>query len=293
MTAAEATHDSITSLVESADGTAIGFRRYGNGAGPAIVVLHGTMSSAHNHHELALGLADQFDVIVPDRRGRGMSGATGELYSLAREVEDVGAVVQATGATRLFGVSSGAIIALESGRVLPQVDRIAAFEPPLFHDPLRPRAILERYDREIARGDLAAALITGMKGAEMGPAFFRALPRWLTERLTASYMSKEVRDGTSGYLPMATLAPLLSNDFQLVVEVSGDVARYSTIKGAVLLMYGSKTPQFLKDAIADVHAALPAAAVVELSGLDHAAAWNRDRGGNPQPVATALRGFFA
>jgi hypothetical protein len=92
---------------------------------------------------------------------------------------------------------------------------------------------------------------------------------------------------------MATLAPLLSNDFRLVVEVSGDVARYSAIKGAVLLMYGSKTPRFLKDAIADVRAALPAAAVVELPGLDHAAAWNRDRGGNPQPIVTALRGSFA
>jgi pimeloyl-ACP methyl ester carboxylesterase len=293
VTAPEATQESITSSVESADGTAIGFRRYGIGRGPAIVVLHGTMSSAYNHHELALDLADQFDVIVPDRRGRGMSGPTGEAYSLTREVEDVDVILQATGATRLFGVSSGAIVALESGRVLPQVDRIAAFEPPLFRDPLQPRAVLERYDREIARGDLAAALITGMKGAEMGPAFFRALPRWLTERLTASYMAKEVQAGTNGYLPMATLAPLLSNDFRLVVEVSGDVARYSTITAAVLLMFGSKTPRFLKDAIADVHAALPDASVVELPGLDHAAAWNRDRGGNPQPIVTALRGFFA
>ena len=293
MTAAEATQDSTTTTVESADGTAIGFRRYGVGKGPAIVILHGTMSSAYNHHELALGLADQFEVIVPDRRGRGTSGPTGERYRLAREVEDVDAVLQTTGATRLLGVSSGAIIALESGRALRQVDRIAAFEPPLFRDRGRPRAVLERYDREIARGDLAAALITGMKGAEMGPAFFRTLPRWLSERLTASYMAKEVRDGTNGYLPMAMLAPLLSNDFRLVVEVGGDVTRYSTIKAEVLLMFGSKTPQFLKDAVADVHAALPAAAVVELPGLDHAAAWNHDRGGDPQALVPALREFFA
>jgi hypothetical protein len=32
---------------------------------------------------------------------------------------------------------------------------------------------------------------------------------------------------------------------------------------------------------------------LELHGLDHAASWNADRGGNPAAVAEAMRPFFA
>jgi hypothetical protein len=34
----------------------------------------------------------------------------------------------------------------------------------------------------MAQGKVAAALITGMKGAQMGPPIFNVMPRWLLER---------------------------------------------------------------------------------------------------------------
>lgn len=61
--------------VTSADGTTIGFRRYG--AGPGLVLIHGGMNSAQDLGDLASLLSDAFTVLVPDRRGRGMSGPFG------------------------------------------------------------------------------------------------------------------------------------------------------------------------------------------------------------------------
>jgi hypothetical protein len=61
----------------------------------------------------------------------------------------------------------------------------------------------------------------------------------------------------------------------------------------VLLMGGSRSPAYLKRAIADLARVLPGARRTELDGLDHAAAWNSDLGGRPEVVAQPLRGFFA
>lgn len=69
--AAPAQETYTTGVVTSKDGTTIGYRRFGRG--PGVVVLHGSMSSAHNHMQLAAALADAFTVDVPDRRGRGLS----------------------------------------------------------------------------------------------------------------------------------------------------------------------------------------------------------------------------
>ena len=112
-----------TGSVTSHDGTTIGFRRFGHG--PGVVVLHGTMSSAHNHTELARALAGSFTVYVPDRRGRGLSGPVGEAYSIDREVDDLRPLVQATGARNVLGVSSGGIVALNAALAMPAIDKVA------------------------------------------------------------------------------------------------------------------------------------------------------------------------
>lgn len=64
--------DRAASSALSRDGTAIGYRLIGHG--PGLVVLHGAASSAYNHLQLAGELSDAFTMILPDRRGRGLSG---------------------------------------------------------------------------------------------------------------------------------------------------------------------------------------------------------------------------
>jgi pimeloyl-ACP methyl ester carboxylesterase len=277
--------------VTSRDGTTIGYRRFGSG--PALILLHGSVSSGAHHVELARLLSDTFTVFVPDRRGRGLSGPYRTGDELEQELEDVVALLDATGATFLWGLSSGACIALHAARTQPGIVKVAIFEPPLLPDRARAAAILQQFDDEMARDKLEAAMITAMRGAEMGPAFFRSLPKWLTARLVGMGMKQEAKQPTGEYPTMAELAPTLHYDLAVVTESSGRLGDYHSIRAEVLLMGGSKSRAFLKRALADLARVLPGAKQVELEGLDHAASWNSDRGGHPEPVARELRRFFA
>jgi pimeloyl-ACP methyl ester carboxylesterase len=83
--------------VTSTDGTQIGYRQYGQGRG--LVLVQGAMGTAYNYKELAEALADTFTVYVPDRRGRGMSPrAYSPDYTIERDVEDLGSILEKTGA---------------------------------------------------------------------------------------------------------------------------------------------------------------------------------------------------
>ena len=277
--------------VTSKDGAVIGYRQLGRG--PGVVLLHGAASSGYNHLQLAEALADAFTVYVPDRRGRGLSGPRGDAYGMRREVEDLDALLAATRAHNVFGVSSGGLILLQAALTLPAIHKAAIFEPPLSIDGSISTAFVARFERELAQGKLAAAMITGMKGAQMGPRIFNAMPRWLLERFVAMTMNSEEKKGSGGYVPMRALAPALRDDFQLVIEMDGKPERFRAMRAETLLLGGGKSPAYLKAALDALERALPRPERVELPGLDHAASWNTDRGGRPEPVARELRRFFA
>src|SRR4029077_19484516 len=239
----------------SADRTEIGYRQGGNG--PGVIVLHGAMESAESHQQLADALAGTFTVYTPDRRGRGMSGPYGDDYGIDKEVEDLDALLTRTGAQSVLGVSSGAIIALEAARRLPSIRKAAIFEPPLMPAGEVPTALLTRFDQEIARGDTAAALITGMKAAQMGPPIFNSIPRWPLEQLTKLAMASEGKKAGPDHVSMRALAPTLHYDFQLIVETEGALQTFGTIDAQVLLLGGDKTPTYLRAAVDALEKVLP------------------------------------
>jgi pimeloyl-ACP methyl ester carboxylesterase len=280
----------ITGFVTSKDGTTIGYRQYGHG--PGVVLLHGTASSGYNHIQLAEALADAFTVYVPDRRTLGLSGPYSKDYSIQKEIEDLDALLTKTGDHNVFGVSSGGIICLQAALTLPAIHKAAIYEPALFINGA-PTAVLARFDQEMAQGKVAAALITAMKGAQMGPPIFNVVPRRLLELLTKMAMKGEDKKGSGGYVPMRALAPAMHYDFQLVVEMSDKLENFRAVRAEVLLLGGSKSPAFLKVALDALEKVLPQVKRVEFPGLNHAASWNSDRGGQPEPVAQALRRFFA
>ena len=284
-----------TGSVTSADGTTIGYRQLGHG--PGIVLVQGAMGSAHNFMQLAGALSDTFTVYVPDRRGRGLSDLPySKDYSIQKEVEDVGALLAKTGARSVFGLSSGALISLQAALTLPAIHKVAIFEPPLFINGA-PTAVLPRLEKEIAQGKVAAALITGMKAAQIGPPIFNVIPGFLLELLTKMVIAQEDKKGSGEYLPMRALAPTLRYDFQVVVEMSGRLPSFMGLNAEVLLLGGSKSPAYLKVDLDALEKVLPHVTRIEFPGLDHAAAWNYDRqrnpGGQPEPVAQELRRFFA
>jgi pimeloyl-ACP methyl ester carboxylesterase len=279
-----------TGSVTSKDGTTTGYRQLGHG--PGVVILHGTASSGYNHIQLAEALADVFTVYVPDRRTLGLSGPYGKDYSIQKEVEDLDALLTRTDAHNVFGVSSGGIICLQAALTLPAIHKAAIFEPPLFTNGA-PTAVLARFDQEMAEGKVAAALITGMKAAQMGPPIFNVMPRFLLELLVSMAIKSEDKKGSGGYIPMRALAPTLHYDFQLVVEMSEKLESFRAIHTEVLLLGGSKSPAYLKVALDSLEKVLLRVKRIEFPGLNHAASWNSDRGGQPEPVAQALSRFFA
>jgi pimeloyl-ACP methyl ester carboxylesterase len=281
----------ITGSVRAHDGVSIGYRQIGHG--PGLVVLHGAMESSASHTQLAAALADALTVYLPDRRGRGMSGPHEPDYSVREEIGDLEALMMQTGAQYVFGVSAGALVALHAARTLTFISKLALFEPPIFPTRNEPEAFLTRYDREMAQGKVSAALVTAMKGAQMGPPIFNLLPNWLLERLTGSVMAGEAKKPTGEYLTMQTLAPTLHYDFALVAQLSGSVDEFKTLETDTLLLTGSKSPSYLRESIKRLAAVLPHAQRVEFPGLNHGASGNTDRFGKPEVVARALRRLFA
>jgi pimeloyl-ACP methyl ester carboxylesterase len=106
--------------VRSADGTTIGYRRAGDG--PAVVLVHGGGQASQNLMTLARALSDRFTVYVPDRRGRRVSGPYSKDHGLRTEIEDLGALLDQTHAPNVFGLSAGALIAIEPARTLPAIN---------------------------------------------------------------------------------------------------------------------------------------------------------------------------
>ncbi|MEU8539919.1 alpha/beta hydrolase [Streptomyces sp. NPDC048717] len=129
-----------THKVVSADGTAIACTV--RGTGPSVVLVGGALMTGADSAELAgLLAAEHFTVITYDRRGRGGSGDTAP-YEVAREIEDLEALIQgpAGGSAALFGMSSGGALALEATARIGggAVTRLAVYEPPFVTDDSRP-----------------------------------------------------------------------------------------------------------------------------------------------------------
>ena len=113
----------------SADGTPIGYDWLSHD-GPVLILVSGGLDDGTENVPLGEHLADTFAVVAYRRRGRGDSGDT-EPYAVQREVEDLAAVIEATGGrAHLFGASSGGALALESAAAGLPIARIAVHEVP-------------------------------------------------------------------------------------------------------------------------------------------------------------------
>ena len=282
--ATQAQQESVTST----DGTTIGYRMLGSG--PGLVILHGAMESSTSHLQLAETLAANATVYLPDRRGRGLSGPVGQGPALAEEVADLAALLTATEAPNVLGVSSGAIVLLAALRAGLPIERAVVFEPPLVVDESISLDFVDRYRAELARGDLVGALVTGMLGTQMGPPLLSRVPRPVLRGMTRLMMAWEGRDPEPP--TMRDLAPTLGRDFDLVAAGIGLEDSLAEFGGKVLLLGGDQSPRYLQQATEALAARLPQAERVVLPGLGHGATGNRDRGGRPDLVAPHLRTFL-
>ena len=269
--------------VRSADGTTIGYRELGHG--PALILMHGGMLASQHFMRLAEALGDLYRLCVPDRRGRGLSGPHGPNYCVQREVEDLRALIAATGARRVFGLSSGGLVTLRTALVTPELEEIALYEPPLSVGRSVPTAWLARYDEEVAAGKTTSALVSVMKGLGGDPVFGRIPRAVLVPLLSAG--SRAQRRLPEDDVSVADLVPTEHFDMLLVDELADTLADYAEVKARVLLFGGTKSESYLHYSLERLATVLPDARSLMLPGVGHSAPDD-----DPLVVASALREFF-
>lgn len=105
-------------------GLKIAVYEYGTPSNPPLLLLHGGLSTGLNWHDIALGLADDWYVVAPDSRGRGLSDhASDGDYSTDRFVSDAKALVEVYGFGKLAlgGHSEGGANATAFAATFPNI----------------------------------------------------------------------------------------------------------------------------------------------------------------------------
>jgi pimeloyl-ACP methyl ester carboxylesterase len=104
------------------------YRIVGDG-GPKVVLLHGGPKTARHLNRLALALSGDFTVYLPV-----LSGIDDEPGLLLLDLAEAAEVIEESGAGNVFGVGSGAAVALTAAAELPGIERLALYEPARFYD---------------------------------------------------------------------------------------------------------------------------------------------------------------
>src|SRR5688572_29771099 len=173
--------------VVSRDGTEIAW--WTSGQGPPLVVVHGTPADHTRWRPLLPYLEPHVTVHAMDRRGRGASGDA-PAYALAREHEDVAAVVDAVAEASgspvdLYGHSFGGLCAFGGATLTANLRRLVLYEgwPPA--DPgerVLPPVVGGRLDALLAEGNRDAVVETLFREVVLMPeaeiAALRAQPAW-------------------------------------------------------------------------------------------------------------------
>ena len=240
--------------VISGDGTRIAYEQ--PGAGETVILVDGALGS----RSLGFGgrlpalLAQHFKVIVYDRRGRGESGDT-LPYAVEREVEDVEALIdESGGAAALYGISSGAALALEAAVGLGEkVEAVALYEPP-FND--EDAGLWRDYVQEL--GELLAA---GRRGDAI--ALFMRFVGAPPEQIAPMR-------GTPMWTAFEAAAPTLAYDAAVLGEDRAvPTALAAGLRVPALVMNGSDSFPFMRDTATALAEAMPAGRHQELAGQRH------------------------
>jgi len=236
------------------------------GAGPRLVLTHGSWTDGSGWAPSVQRLAERFEVVTWDRRGHsrsqdgdGAGSRAGDAADLAGLVEHLGG-----GVVHVVGNSYGAIVTLTFMINRPDLVASAAIhEPPLFSllegspdrgitDALvavqRP---LELVGALIEAGEHRAAAEHFIDNVALGPGSWAQLPesfRDVLERNAGTYLD-ELRDPTALSIDTAGLA--------------------AATAAPLLLTYGTASPSLFPAVIAELAVLVPAARIGALDGAGH------------------------
>jgi pimeloyl-ACP methyl ester carboxylesterase len=254
----------------SKDGTRIAYDKLG--AGPPLLIVNGAMSvrTFSFAQKMADALAKHFTVYNYDRRGRGDSGDT-KPYAVEKEIEDVAALAKAAGGKPfVFGLSSGAGLALEAAAAGVPMAGLFAYEPPYINalpgeraDP-QYQANLDAYIAKGQRDEAVAYFMRFVGVPGFAVAIMKLLPMWKV---------------------MRSVAHTLPYDARIMGSFDVPAQRFGAIKVPLIAAAGSKTTPGLKAGAQKVAAAVPGAQFRLLDKQTH--------GLKPAAAAQALVEAFA
>jgi pimeloyl-ACP methyl ester carboxylesterase len=239
--------------VTSKDGTQIAFDR--TGKGPALILVSGALShrGALAGNPLVAALAKRFTVYTYDRRGRGDSTDV-QPYAVEREIEDLDALVaHAGGSANLFGVSSGAALAMQTAAALgsTKVPKLALYDPPYGQDSATFTTQKQRINELIQTGKPGGAAEYFLTAIGTPPEALDGMKR------SAEWKAIEKIDFTLAY------------DYEVLGTgaVPEAVARSVTVP--TLVLTGENSPPFILPASDRIAAVMPRAQRKTLPGQSH------------------------
>lgn len=260
--------------VLSKDRTLIAFTK--TGQGPSLILVDGAMCyrSFGPMPKLAPLLEPLFTVYTYDRRGRGESGDS-RPYEVAREVEDIEALInEAGGSAYVFGISSGAALALEAANSGLAIPRLALYEAPFIVDDSHPPLAddyVERLESLISQGRRSDAVKMFMKTVGMPAILVAIMPI------------------VPGWSKLKAVAHTLPYDMTIMAEGQRGrpfpPRRWASVTMPTLVMDGGKSPAWMRNSAQALTASLPNGKRCTLDGQTHMV--------KPKTLAPALQEFFA
>lgn len=270
--------------VRSPDGTEISYLSLG--AGPALLCTHGAFSSGAEWLPVARLLAEDYRLVLMDRRGHGgsgdNSGFTGGLprdglltgrEALDQECEDLDIVLGVLGGpvVAVLGHSIGACLAL-TGCLRPgggSIERMVAIEPPLVQDIDEEK--VARFRELLADGRYEQAVLWGFRDVQ-------GLPDKAVDRM---------RRNPRSWAEIVAGAPMMVRHWEMALAFPKP-AEFASLDIPTLLIHGSRSEERpFKHSTRVLADTLPDARLEVIEGHNHVS-MSRD----PEPVADRIRTFL-
>jgi pimeloyl-ACP methyl ester carboxylesterase len=265
-------------MVTSKDGTRIALDRFGEG--PALILVCGASATRADEAHVAAALVPYFTVYAYDRRARGDSGDT-RPYTVAREVEDLEAVIdEAGGAAFVFGHSSGAALTLEAARLLPgKMTKLALYEPPFVidetHAPM-PDGFPAYLDELVAEGRRGKAAERFM--------LFVGTPAEMVAQMRQSPLWPHMESVAQSLVYDATIMEDTEKGSPEPLKKWASVAVPTLVMDGTVFMGQEEPHAFMRHGADALAAVLPNVQRRTLEGQDH--------GPSNETLVPALRAFF-
>lgn len=255
----------------STDGTQIGCVLAGEG--PPLLIVHGTGDTQLGWRRLRPHLAAHFTLHLMDRRGRGVSGDR-EDYALAREWQDVAAVIDAIGEpVNVFAHSFGAMCALEGALQANNLRRLCVYEPSVNRNSGNAK-------REFTIDEMARLCALGDRDGVV------ALHLGNIINASEETIDKQ-RSQKEAWAARMAMAHTMPRELQALREYRFDAQRFAAIGVPLLVLLGEKSVGHGPETARMLLDAVPGAEFLKLQGQGHFAMLTA-----PELLAQALIEFF-